>query len=152
MKPADIVKQYVAALETGDVDRAAGFLSDDFEVAGLTPLSIPRWQYVETLRGLLSAFPDLRFNLRDVHEEAGLIKATVHITGTQERNLVVPVPDLPSVPATGKCISLPDETQTFTVRGNKIASLRVSVSPGGGFQGLYRQLGARLPVPSAITG
>ncbi|MHB0868017.1 MAG: ester cyclase [Chloroflexota bacterium] len=152
MKPAEIVKQFVAALESGDVDRAASYLSDDFAFEGLTPVAMPSWQYLDVQRGLLVAFPDWSFNLRDVREEAGLIKATAHITGTQKRDLVVPLPDLPALPATGKAISLPDETQIFTVRGSKIAAIRVLVVPNGGFQGLYRQLGAQLPVPTNVTG
>ncbi len=152
MKPAEIVKQFVAALEAGRVDVAAGYLSDDFTFRGLTALPIMREQYLEVQKGLRSAFPDLRFNLRDIREEAGVIKATAHITGTQIGNLVLPVPDLPAVAATGKCISLPDETQIFTVRGSKIGSIEVLVFPNGGFQGLYRQLGVRLPVPENVTG
>ncbi len=152
MKPAEIVQQFVAALEAGDVEMAAGFLSDDFTFTGLTPLPMMREQYLEVQRGLGSAFPDLRFNQRDIREEAGVIKATAHITGTQRGDLVLPLPDLPAVRATGKCISLPDETQIFTVRGSKISLVQVLVFPDGGFQGLYRQLGARLPVPENVTG
>lgn len=144
--------QFVAALESRNVDRAAGYLSDDFVFEGLTPMAMPGWQYLDVQRGLLAAFPDWSFNLKDVRQEAGLIKATAHVTGTQKGELVVPLPDLPALPATGRCISLPDETHVFTVRGNKIAAIRVLVVPNGGFQGLYRQLGAQLPVPTNVTG
>lgn len=152
MKGVDAVKEFVKALESRDLEKAAGYLSVDFEFSGLTPLPIGREGYLDVQRGILSAFRDWRFNLSDVHERAGTIEATAHITGTQTGDLVVPVPDLPAVPATGKHVSLPGETHFYRVRGSKIASLRVVVTPGGGFQGLYGQLGARLPSPSAITG
>ena len=152
MKPVEIVQQFVAALEAGDVEMAASYLSDDFTFSGLTTLPMIREQYLEVQKGLSSAFPDLCFNLRDIREEAGVVKATIHITGTQRGELVLPLPDLPVVKVTGKGVSLPDETQIFTVRGNKISFIQVMVFPNGGFQGLYRQLGARLPVPENVRG
>jgi len=152
MKPVEIVQRFVAALEAGNVEMAAQYLSDDFTFSGLTSLPIMREQYLQVLRGLISAFPDLRFNLRDIREEAGVIKVTAHITGTQRGELVLPLPDLPAVRPTGRRISLPDETQIFTVRGSKISFIKLLLFPGGGFQGLYRQLGVRLPVPENVTG
>ena len=152
MKRAEIVQQFVAALEAGDVEMAARYLSDDFTFSGLTSLPMMREQYLEVQSGLRSAFPDLHFNLRDIREEAGVVKATVHVTGTQRGDLVLPLPDLPAVRTTGKPISLRDETQIFTVRGSKIGSIKVLLFPNGGFQGLYWQLGARLPVPKDVPG
>ncbi len=152
MKGVDIVKEFVKALESRDLEKAAACLSIDFEMSGLTPLPISRESYLEIQRGIQSAFKNWRLNLSDIHERAGMVEAMAHITGTHSGDLVLPVPDLPAVPATGKTISLPGETHQYRVRGTKIASLRVIVTPGGGFQGLYGQLGARLPLPSVING
>ena len=152
MKGVEIVKEFVKALESRDVDKAAGYLSADFEMRGLTPLPISRESYLQIQRGIQSAFKNWRLNLSDIHERGGMVEATAHITGTHTGDLVLPVPDLPAVPATGKTISLPGEIRQYKVRGTKIASLRVIVTPGGGFQGLYGQLGAKLPLPAAIKG
>lgn len=152
MKPVEIVKEFIAALESGGADRAAPFLSDDFSLSGLTPLPMYREQYLDVLRGIMGAFPDWSYNLTDVQEEAGVIRATAHVTGTHTGDLVVPVPDLPVVRATGRRIALAGETHLYSVRGSKISTIHVLVVPGGGFQGIYRQLGARLPLPSIIEG
>lgn len=152
MKPVEIVKEFIAAMESGDVDRAATFLSDDFALSGLIPLPMYRDQYLDFLRGILTAFPDWSYNLTDIQEEAGVIRATAHVTGTHTGDLVVPVPDLPVIKATGKKVTLPGETHLYSVRGSKISTIHVLVVPGGGFQGVYRQVGARLPLPSVIDG
>jgi len=152
MKPVEIVMEFVAAVEAGDVDRAGSYLSDDFMFSGLMPTPMSREQYLDMLRGLLAAFPDWRLHLSDVQEEAGVVRATAHITGTQTGDLVVPIPDLPVLPATGRSIALPGETQLYSVRGSKISAIHILVVPGGGFHGMYRQLGARLPLPSSIEG
>jgi predicted ester cyclase len=152
MKPVEIVNEFIAAMESGDVDKAATFLSDDFTMSGLTPLPMYRDQYLDTQRGILAAFPDWSYNLTDIQEEAGVIRATAHFTGTHTGDLIVPVPDLPVIKATGKRIALPGETHLYSVRGSKISTIHVLVVPGGGFQGIYRQVGSRLPLPSIIEG
>ncbi len=152
MKRTDIVKAFVKALESHDLEKVASYLSDDFTFTGLTSLPIGREGFLDLQRGILSAFRDWSYNLSDVVEEGGMVRATARITGTHTGDLVVPVPDLPVVPATGRRFSLPAETHLYSVRGSKIATLRILVVPGGGFQGLYRRLGARLPEPSLING
>lgn len=152
MKPGDIVREFVAALESGDVDRAAGYLSDDFALIGLTPTPLSRQMFLDVVRGLLAAFPDWSWNLSDLQEDAGVVRATARVTGTHIGDLEVPVPELPAVRATGKRIALPAETHLYTTRGGKVGALYVLLVPGGGFQGLYRQIGARLPSPSVVKG
>lgn len=152
MTAKEIVKDFVKALESGDLDKTAGYLSDDFAYVGPIPLALGRDQFLEVQRGLLAAFPDRSLNLAEVEEEAGVVRATVRFTGTHTGDLVLPVPDLPLVRATGKTVFLPLETHLYTVRGSKIASIHVLLVPGGGFQGIYSQLGARLPAPQSIKG
>ena len=65
---------------------------------------------------------------------------------------MIPVPDLPPVEATGKEVELPESTYSFDVRGSKIGNISVLVAPGGGFQGMFNQLGAKLPSPERIPG
>lgn len=152
MKGVEIVREFVKALEARDLERAAEFLSVDFTLSGFTHLDIGREAYLEIMQGILSAFKDWRYNFDDLQETAGRIEGTARPTGTQTGDLVLPVPDLPAVPATGKCIALPGEVHQYRVRGRKISSLHVVLTPGSGFQALFRQLGAGLPVPSAIEG
>jgi hypothetical protein len=152
MKGLDVVKEFVGALESRDLEKGASLLSVDFAFAGLTPVPISRDDCLEIIRRLQSAFGDGRLTVRDPRERGGVIEATVDVAGTHTGDLVLPVPDLPAVPATGKRVFLSGSTVQLKVRGSKIASLRVVVTPGGGFQGLYRQLGAKLPLPSAIVG
>ncbi len=67
--------------------------------------------------------------------------AAVQITGTHTRDLVLPVPGMPPIPATGKRVSLPEEHITFTFKGDTLASLTSDNVPGGGIPGLLAQIG-----------
>ncbi len=91
----------------------------------------------------MNAFPDWSFNLGSLEEQGDKVLATVHITGTHTRDLLVP--GLPPVPATNKRVSLPEEHLEFTFHGDKIASLSSDNVPGGGVPGVLQQIGVPLP-------
>jgi len=151
-KPVETVCDFIEALESHDIDRAAEYLADDFSFIGLTPFPMDKGMYIEFQRGIAAAFSDWSLNLTGIQEEGGVVRGTARTTATHTGDLVLPIPDLPVLPATGKIIKLPAETHLYSVRGGKISSIHVLVVPGGGLQGVYRQLGARVPLPSIIEG
>lgn len=151
-KATDVVREFVEALESGDLESAAEHMADDFVYVGPVPMPLGKTRFLDLQRGILAAFPDWSHNLGEMQEEGGVIRVTAEFTGTHTGDLVLPIPDLPVIPATGRAVSLPAETQLYTVRGGKVAGLFVLLVPGGGFQGMYRQLGARLPLSSGFKG
>jgi hypothetical protein len=73
------------------------------------------------------------------------VVAAVQITGTQTRDLILPIPGMPTIPATNKNVPLPGEHLEFTFMGDKIASLASDNVTGGGVPGVLQQLGVPLP-------
>lgn len=145
MSKVETVKTFSEALEARDFDKAAAYLTDDFVFAGPVPQPIGKREFIAVQSAFENAFPDWSFNSHDEVEQGDQVTAAVQITGTHTRDLVLPMPGMPSIPATGKRVSLPEEHLTFTFKGDKIASLTSDNTPGGGVPGVLAQLGVPLP-------
>jgi predicted ester cyclase len=145
MSKIDTVRAFSDALEARDFDIAASFLTDDFVFAGPVPQPIGKQEFLAVQSAFEEAFQDWSFNSHDEVERGDTVTAAVQITGTHSRDLVVPIPGMPPIPATGKRVSLPVEHLTFTFKGDKIASLTSDNTPGGGVPGVLAQIGVPLP-------
>ena len=145
MSKTEITHAFSTALETQDFDRAAFYLSDDFVFRGPVPQPIGKQEFLAIQRAVEDAFPDWSFNVHKVQEWGEKVTGAVQITGTHTRDLVLPIPGMPPIPATGKKVSLPEEQLEFTFKGEKIASLTSDNVPGGGIPGVLAQIGVQLP-------
>ncbi len=141
-KGSDIVLELLHAEEEKDFDKVAKSLTDDFTFSGPVPKPIGSKEYIEVHRALLNAFPDLRFNFTIIKEDANEVTGKAHLTGTHTGDLTVPmIPNVGTVHATGRRISLPEEKVHITVKGNKINRFDVDKVPGGGVMGILSQIG-----------
>jgi predicted ester cyclase len=141
-KGSDVVLQLLHAVEEKDYDRAERFLTKDFSFSGPTPKPVDRNEFIEVHRHLLQAIPDWRFNFTVIKEDANEVTGRVHITGTHSRDLTMPMmPDIGTIHATGKKISLPEERVHIKVKDNKITRFEVDKTPNGGVTGILSQLG-----------
>jgi hypothetical protein len=78
-------------------------------------------------------------------ENGDKVSVDMQLTGTQTKELVLPMPGMPKIPASGKKVSLPKEPGTFTVKNGKLARLDVMTTPGGGLNGILSQRGVKMP-------
>ena len=141
-KGSDIVLELLHALEEKDYDRAARFLTNGFTFSGATPRAMNREECIELHRHLSQAIPDWRFNFTVVEEDENEITCRGHITGTHTRDLTLPmIPNLGTVQATGKKISLPRSKVQFYLKDNKVSRWSVESVPLGGLMGLLEQVG-----------
>ena len=145
MTKTEITQAFSAALEARDFDKAASYLSDDFVLRGPTTQPIGKQEFITVQSAFEDAFQDWSFNSHDEVEQGDKVFAAVQITGTHTRDLVLPMPGVPPIPATNKEVSLPVEHLTFTFKGDKIASLTSDNVPGGGIAGVLQQIGVPLP-------
>jgi predicted ester cyclase len=145
MNKIDTVKAFSEALDARDFNKAASYLADDFVFAGPVPQPISKQAFIAVQSAFENAFQGWSFNSHDEVEQGEKVVAAVQITGTHTRDLVLPMPGMPRIPATGKRVSLPVEHITFTFKGDKIASLTSDNVPGGGVAGVLAQIGVPLP-------
>jgi SnoaL-like domain len=145
MNDIDVVKAGLAASESGKVGKFADLLTDDMVFAGPVPQPIGKREFVGLMTALVAAMPDWKFNGKDFKQNGGKVTAVFQITGTQTRDLQLPMPGFQKIPASGKHVALPKEGMTITVKNGKISRLESEVVPGGGVNGILAQLGVPMP-------
>ncbi len=146
MSATEIVKTFITALQSGDMEVAANFMSDDFVVRGWTPYPLDKAKFLATQSALLDAMPDFSYNLSDVHKAGNEVEALIQVTGTQTGDLALPMHGMPPFPATGLAVDLPQVQTKFVLKDNKVSEMNVESVPGGGLAGLLQQIVTELPV------
>lgn len=145
MTKTETIKSFSAALEAREFEKAASYLADDFVFKGPVPMPVGKQEFIAIQRAFESAFEDWSFNSHNEVEQGDKVVAAVQITGTHTQDLVLPMPGMPTIPATHKKISLPEEHLEFTFKGDKVTSLTSDNVPGGGVPGVLQQIGVPLP-------
>jgi predicted ester cyclase len=105
---------------------------------------VPISEATKMMGGFTTAFPDVKFEIRQVtvHGNEATVKATW--SGTNTGAIAIPIPGMPNVPATGKKVSVED-VYVVTVEGDKVTHLRVDSPADGGVPGALKQLGVKMP-------
>jgi hypothetical protein len=145
MNAIDVVKAGLAASEAGQTSKFADFLSEDMVFTGPVPEPVGKHEFVGLMTAMVAGIPDWKFNGKDFKQAGDIVTVTFQITGTQTRELSLPMPGIPKIPASGKRISLPLEPITITVKDGKISRLESAVVAGGGVMGVLAQLGVAIP-------
>lgn len=145
MTRSETVRALLTAIEQQRWDEAKGYLSDDFTFDGAVPQPISADAWLAVHKALAAAMPDFSFNASDIHEEQGVVRGKVQLSGTQTRELALPIPGVPAIAPTGRRVQLPVEECTCAFRGDQVASYSIETTPNGGVAGILSQLGAALP-------
>jgi SnoaL-like domain len=145
MNAQELMQQVVKRIEAQDFDGALALLTDDFTFSGAVPQPISGKEWMGVHRALAAAMPDLRFNYLAAGGQNDTAEGTVSLAGTHTGELVLPIPGIPRVPATGKKIVWPKEPVRATTRADKLSNWRVESVPGGGIPGMLKQMGVALP-------
>jgi predicted ester cyclase len=111
---------------------------------GVLPQPVPATEAIKMIGALTTAFPDLKFNVDQVTVSGN--DATVKATwsGTNTGPVAFPIPGMPSIPATGKKVSVKD-VYVVTVEGDKVTHMRVDSPADGGMPAAMAQLGVKMP-------
>ena len=96
-------------------------------------------------RAFAAAMPDITVNYIPGGESYGVVHGSVQLSGTHTHKLDLRLPGVPSVPATGKRITLPRERVDIAVERGKMMVLQVEILPDGGLMGILAQMGVALP-------
>jgi hypothetical protein len=145
MNAIDVIKAGLAASESGQPNKLSEYLTDDMVFAGPVPQPVGKREFVGLMSALVAAIPDWKFNASDYKQNGDKVTAMFQITGTQTRDLELPMPGFHKFPASGKHIALPKEGITITIKNGKISRLESAVVPGGGVNGVLAQLGVPMP-------
>ena len=126
MSVEQIARDFITSMN--DVNAAEAYLTPDAVAAGgVLPQPIPAKEAISLMSALNTAFPDLKFDIQNVTINGN--QATVQAVWSGTNNGDLNMPGMPSIPATGKNVSVKD-TYIVTVEGDKVSRLDVdSASP-----------------------
>lgn len=144
----EIVKTVITALQGNELEVAAERINDSFTMTGFAPKSLNKAQFLSLQYELLTAMPDLSYNLDNVvrTEEANTVRASVTLIGTHTHDLSLPLFGLENIPATGVNVVLPQTNLTCRVEHDQLTRLEFENITGGGLVGLLQQLGSEIPL------
>jgi predicted ester cyclase len=144
MSNIDVVRDFLDA--EIDLDRAANYLSDDFEYSdsvGSPPSD--KASYLGLAAMLQAALPDLEFVLEDLYEEGDAVIATGYFKGTFVNDFDLSAMGMGIIPATGAQVRWPSSSSQWGVRGDRIVSLHdLDTGPDAGMAGFFKALGVNM--------
>lgn len=111
---------------------------------GVLPQPIPAAESIKMIGALTTAFPDLKFEIEQVTVNGNEATVKANWSGTNTGPLAFPLPGMPSMPATGKKVSVKD-VYVVTVEGDKVTHMRVDSPADGGMPAAMAQLGVKMP-------
>ena len=71
----------------------------------------------------------------------GRVEFNLHMSGTHSGALSLPELGVEDIPATGRRVEFPPQSDVFEVRDGKVVGGESTIPPGGGIPGLLEQLG-----------
>ena len=111
---------------------------------GVLPQPIPMSESIKMIGALKTAFPDLKFDIEQVTVNGNQATVKAKWSGTNTGPVAFPIPGMPSIPATGKKVSVKD-AYVVTVEGDKVTHMRVESPADGGMPAALAQLGVQMP-------
>lgn len=128
-----------------DVEKMKGFVTADaLASGGVLPQPIPVMEALNVMTGLTDAMPDLKIDVESVTVNGNQATVKAMWGGTQTGNLNLGVPGMPTIPPTGKKVSVKD-TYVVTVQGDKVSHIHVTSPNDGGIPAALAQLGVTMP-------
>jgi predicted ester cyclase len=128
-----------------DVEKTKAHLTADAVASGgVLPKPMPALEAFKMIAGLKTAFPDLKFEVQQVTVNGNQATVKAQWSGTNTGPLSLPMPGMPSVPPTGKKVSVKDAF-VVTVKGDKVSHLLVESPADGGIPAALAQLGVKMP-------
>ena len=118
--------------------------ADAMASGGVLPQPMPLMETMNVVNGLTAALPDLKFDIKEVTVKGNEATVKAVWSGTQTGALNLGMPGMPSLPPTGKKVSVKD-TYVVTVQGDKVSHMRVDSPADGGIPAMMAQLGAKMP-------
>jgi predicted ester cyclase len=143
MSVEQIARDFITKLN--DVNAAESYLTPDaVSAGGVLPQPIPAKEAIGMLSALKTAFPDLKFDIQNVAVKGNQATVEAVWSGTNKGPVNLPMPGMPTIPPTGKQVSVKD-TYIVTVQGDKVSRIEVDSPPDGGIPAALAQIGAKVP-------
>jgi hypothetical protein len=143
MSVEQVARDFIAQM--GDEQKTLSRLTPNATVSGgVLPAPMPAKEAMNIMGSLMSAFPDLQFDVQKVTVNGNQARVETTWHGTNTGPLSLPMPGMPSMPPTGKRVYVKD-AYLVTVDGDKVSNMEVQSPSDGGIPGALSQLGVKAP-------
>jgi predicted ester cyclase len=143
MSVEQVARDFIAMM--ADSEKALGMVTEDAMASGgVLPQPIPMKETVTILSGLKTAMPDLKFDVQQVTVNGDQATVNALWSGTNTGPLSLPMPGMPTIPPTGKKVSVKD-SYIVTVKGDKVSHMQVDSPADGGIPAALMQMGVEMP-------
>jgi len=143
MSVEQVARDFIAMM--ADSEKALGMVTADAMASGgVLPQPIPMKETVTILSGLKTAMPDLKFDVQQVTVNGDQATVKAMWSGTNTGSLSLPMPGMPTIPPTGKKVSVKD-SYIVTVKGDKVSHMQVDSPADGGIPAALMQMGVKMP-------
>jgi predicted ester cyclase len=144
MNVEQVARDFVTNMN--DVEQVKGRVTADAVASGgVLPQAIPAMETLKIISGLRTALPDFKFDIKQVTVNGNQATLKVLWSGTHSGPLSLPMPGLPTIPPTGKKVSVKD-AYIITVLGDKVSHIHIDSPADGGIPAMLAQLGVKTPV------
>ena len=143
MSVEQIARDFVTMMTDGEKLKAQ-MTADAVVSGGVLPQPMPAMEAFNLIGGLKTAFPDLKFEVQQVTVNGNQATVKAQWGGTNTGPLDLAMPGMPSIPPTGKKVSVKD-TYIVTVQGDKISQVHVESPADGGIPAALAQIGVKMP-------
>ena len=143
MSVESVAREFITTMN--DAKKAKGLLTADAMASGgVMPQPMPAMEAFNMMNQLMAAFPDLKFDVQQVTVNGNQATVKARVSGTQTGTFSMPIPGMPTIPPTGKKVSVQD-AYVITVQGDKVSHMRVDSPADGGVPAILMQLGVKMP-------
>lgn len=143
MSVEQVARDFISQM--ADAKMAASMLAPNAMVSGgVLPAPMPATEAIHITEALKTAFPDLQFDIDKVTVNGNQARVDATWHGTNTGSLSLPMPGVPSIPATGKRVMVKD-AYMVTVDGDKVSHMEVQSPSDGGIPAALGQLGVKVP-------
>src|SRR5579884_3620779 len=145
MSGADVIKAFIGAIETQNIDEARQYLSGDFVMRGWTAEPLNKYQFLDLISSLKKSQPNLALQINNIQEDNQLaqsdrVEADLQVTGLKTSNVQDSAPNTSSSIEESKGEAQFQEHAAFTVMGNTIESMIATPVVNNAFNSLVKQL------------
>src|SRR5512140_3153687 len=143
MTVEQVARDFIASMADPAMTKAR--FTPDAEISGgILRQPLRASEAIDLMSSLKTAFPDLKFDVRQVKVNGNQATVNADWSGTNTGALHLPLAGAPNVPPTGKRVTVPD-TYLVTVQGDKVSHLEIESPANGGIPGALSQIGAKIP-------
>ena len=143
MSVEQVARDFISMMN--DVEKTKARLTPDAMASGgVLPQPMPAMEAFNMVNGLNAAFPDLKFEVQQVTVNGNQASVKAQVSGTNTGPLSLPMPGMPTVPPTGKKVSVKDAF-VVTVQGDEVSRLQIDSPADGGILAMLALLGVKMP-------